>query len=80
MKAFILKRKNILSVSASWCVFDLSQACEAKESQGWICGFMVCCLQPILKNILFPVNDECIGPSLISRNWVCGVPLWWGPP
>lgn len=38
MKTLILKRKgkNVLNVSVSWYVFDFSQACEAKESQGWI--------------------------------------------
>ena len=38
IQALLLKRKgkNVLSISASWYVFDFSQACEAKESQGWI--------------------------------------------
>lgn len=57
IKALLLKRegKTVLSISASWYVFDFSHACEAKESRGWIwsrfCHFMVCCLHCILKNI-----------------------------
>lgn len=45
-----------------------------QRNQSGFCAIMVCFLHSIWKNIVLPMNDEFVGPSHISKNYVMGYP------